>query len=83
MFDSSKSETTETFITTYTDGTETREKRIPVTTQEQWGYRLTITNRSPKPLGGLRAEHLLFSATLQERGAAEMGALPINTIKPP
>ena len=39
-------------------------------TQENWGYALTISNRTPKPLEELRAEYRLF-ATVDNMGVAE------------
>ena len=39
-------------------------------TQENWGYALTISNTTPKPIEGLRAEYRLF-ATVDSMGTAE------------
>ena len=39
-------------------------------TQESWGYALTIANRTPKPIEGLRAEYRLF-ATVDNMSVAE------------
>ena len=39
-------------------------------TQENWGYALTISNRTPKPIDELRAEYRLF-ATVDNMGVAE------------
>ena len=88
-FDSSKVETTETYQAPvfrsngmgggYTS-METR-TRILVTTTEQWGYSVTVNNRSLGPLSGLRAEYKLFTNGSSTRTQGIAGSLPIGTLK--
>ncbi|CAM3093685.1 hypothetical protein [Rariglobus hedericola] len=87
-FSSNKVETTETYQEQVfrSDGMgggrtvmETR-TRILVTTTEQWGYSVTVTNRLLGPLTGLRAEYALFTnSNNPTRGAS--GPLAIGTLK--
>lgn len=76
-FDSEKSEATVPFIITYTDGTVKRETRIQVTVNEEWGYSLTVENRTLQPINGLRLEYKLFSA-VDSRGASTLQIPPLK-----
>jgi hypothetical protein len=81
-FDSKKTETTVPFIITYTDGTVKRETRIQVTVNEEWGYSLTVENRTLQPINGLRLEYKLFSAVDSRGPASSVSTLQIPPLKP-
>jgi len=80
-FNLRKTETPQTITTTYSDGTTSVTTKTLVTTNEQWGYSVTVTNRTLKPIDGLRAEYRLFSeaASGNSNGVA---SLTISAIKP-
>jgi hypothetical protein len=88
-FSSSKVEKTETYqVPVYrsngsgggSTSMETRTRTL-VTTTEQWGYSVTVTNRSLGPISGLRAEYALFTNDGNSRSRGSTSSMPIGTLK--
>ena len=67
-FNSSKTQQSESIITRYTDGSSKTTTRIRYTVQEDWGFSLTVSNKSLKPIEGLRAEYKLFGENSGQTG---------------
>lgn len=79
-FDSQKIETVLPYTITYTDGTVTHETRTRITATEQWGYSITLTNRTIETIVGLRAEYILFTGSATRPVKGGKSALPIGSI---
>jgi len=60
-FDSKRTQQSVTVVTPYTDGTTKSEKRTRITTDESWGFSITVSNQSLNTIDGLRAEYVLFT----------------------
>jgi hypothetical protein len=58
-----------------------RRVRYLVTTTEQWGYSVTVTNRSLLTLSGLRADYTLFTNTGNALSRGASGTLDIGALK--
>ena len=67
-FNSTKTQQTETFVTRYTDGSSKTDTRIRYTVQEDWGFSLTVSNKSLKRIEGLRVEYKLFGENAVSSG---------------
>lgn len=82
-FDSQKSERQVPWVTTYSDGSSTTEYRTMVTTREQWGYSLTVSNTTLRPVDNLRVEYRLFGGGIASASIGNSGStLVIGTLKP-
>lgn len=75
-FDSDKTETRVPYNTINIDGTVDRGTRIRVKINEQWGYSLTVTNRTLAPIDGLRAEYKLFTEGVIEEAVVQKLSIP-------
>lgn len=61
-------------------GSSKREDISTITTEEKWGYSVTVSNRSPKPVGNLKFDYVLFVKPDMEPGKdARASALKRST----
>lgn len=81
-FDSSKVETPETYEILYTDGSKRIETRTLVTTTEQWGYSITLTNRSLAPIEKLSVQYCLFTNQGAQPTKGARASISVASIKP-
>jgi len=81
-FDSSKVETPEKFVISYTDGTSRTETRTRVTITEQWGYSITLTNRSLAPIEKLSVQYRLFTSQAEQPTKRTMASLSVELLRP-
>ncbi len=80
-FDSSKTESAETYLVNYTNGSSRQMIRTLVTTNEQWGYSITLTNRTSRPIDKLRADCIIFTGSGQSLTKGAVSILPVNVLK--
>jgi hypothetical protein len=81
-FDSNKVETQERIEISYTDGSRRYEAQTLVAITEQWGYSITLTNRSLAPIEKLSIQYRLFINQGAQSAKGGMGSLSVASIKP-
>ncbi len=82
-FDSTRKESQVPWTTTYSNGTTTTETRTLVTTHEQWGYSLTVSNTTLRQLDNLRVEYRLFGGGIHSAAPGQQAStIRIGTLKP-